>query len=78
MFQCTLVIDGEPRECLFHAGDEFETEADLLSFNGQGMTPKFQLLDTQVLDENLALRAEIAELKRMLQEREQVPAGVDE
>jgi hypothetical protein len=80
LFQTTMMLDGVPTECTFKAGDEFECEADLLSFNGKGgMTPKFQLLDGATADENLELRAEIAKLKAELREaREAVPAGVDE
>jgi len=79
MFQTTMDINGVPTECTFKAGDEFETEADLLSFNGKGgMTPKFQLIDSTVIDENLELRAEIARLKAELMEaREGVPVGAE-
>jgi len=69
IYQGNFEIDGKQVQCTFNPGDEFETEVDLLTFNGrQGMTPKFGLVDSAVLDENTALRAKIAELQAELRQ----------
>jgi hypothetical protein len=44
---CGMHIQSGPdgRDMIYHTGDVFETDADMLEQNGAGMTPKFELVE---------------------------------